>query len=231
MRSSAMSHTMAPPRQSRNTCLRAVKARRRRQVLAGRTHSTVLDADRARSAVVLMPVLAVAATWPGFDPGEIAVSGNHRVTRGRNPGRAPRVAPNVSIWFQNIGAIASRIEAIPYIATVYVHRALPASIRIVVVERVPFAVLRSGASPRSSIAVCACSSRQSAPIRSPSSMSNLDRIFAPGEYVRDAPCASSCAIATRRSPLADRCARARLRPLWRPGRHDARRSALASRRR
>ena len=134
------------------------------------------------TAVVLI-LLAVAATWPGFYPGEIAVSGNHRVTRGEILATAA-VAPNVSIWFQNIGAVASRIEAIPYIETVYVHRAMPASMRIVVVERVPFAVLRSGASA----AVVDRSLRVLEPAIGADPLPVLDvepgLNLSPGEYVR-----------------------------------------------
>jgi len=50
----------------------------------------------------------------------------------------------VTIWLQNTGAIERRIETIPYIARAAVHRGLPASIRIAVVERTPFAVVESG---------------------------------------------------------------------------------------
>lgn len=88
--------------------------------------------------------LAVAATWPGFDPKVIAVRGNHRVSRGEILARAA-IAPRVSIWLQNGDAIAKRIETVPYIATASVRRVPPATIRIVVAERAPFAVLRSDA--------------------------------------------------------------------------------------
>jgi cell division protein FtsQ len=81
--------------------------------------------------------------WPGFFPRQIAVSGNHRVPRGEILMRAA-IAPHISIWVQNTGAMAKRIESIPYIATARVHRIPPASIRIVVAERIPFALLRSG---------------------------------------------------------------------------------------
>lgn len=85
-----------------------------------------------------------AASWRGFDPKHVVVLGNHRVTRHEILARAA-VAPQVSIWFQSTGAIARRIEAIPYVAAASVRRAPPASIRIAVSERVPFAVVRSGA--------------------------------------------------------------------------------------
>jgi cell division septal protein FtsQ len=87
--------------------------------------------------------LAVAATWTAFDPKEISINGNHRVTRREILARAA-IPPHVTIWLQNTGAIERRIEAIPYIARASVHRGLPASIRIAVVERAPFAIVESG---------------------------------------------------------------------------------------
>jgi cell division protein FtsQ len=95
--------------------------------------------------VVLLIVvgLGIAATWPGFYPKEVVVSGNHRVGRGEILARAG-IAQQTSIWLQNIGAMRRRIEAIPYIATARIGRVPPASIRISVTERLPFAELRSG---------------------------------------------------------------------------------------
>ncbi len=87
--------------------------------------------------------LAVAATWPAFDPKEIAIRGNHRVARAEILARAA-IPAHVTIWLQNTGAIARRVEAIPYIATAAVGRTPPAAMQIAVVERVPFAIVRSG---------------------------------------------------------------------------------------
>jgi cell division protein FtsQ len=92
---------------------------------------------------LLVVALTVAAKWPGFYPRHVVVKGNHRVPTGEILARAA-IAPHLSIWVQNTGAIAKRIEAIPYIATARIHRIPPTSIRIVVAERVPFAVVRSG---------------------------------------------------------------------------------------
>jgi cell division protein FtsQ len=97
----------------------------------------------ALASVLLLAAIAVAATWPAFDPKEIVVSGNHRVARTEILARAA-IPSRVTIWLQNTGAIERRIEAIPYIARAAVHRGLPASIRIAVVERTPFAVVESG---------------------------------------------------------------------------------------
>jgi len=94
-------------------------------------------------AAVVAGALAAAATWPGFQPQRIAVTGNHRVPRDEILAEAA-IAPHVSIWLQNTRAMAARIERIPYVATAAVQRFPPASLRIVVAERVPYAVVRSG---------------------------------------------------------------------------------------
>ncbi|MGA8098237.1 MAG: FtsQ-type POTRA domain-containing protein [Candidatus Cybelea sp.] len=93
-------------------------------------------------AVFVLAALSVGGTWSGFNPTQVAVSGNHRVSSAEIL-RHAEIPAHVSIWLQNTGAIASRIAAIPYVGAVRVHRVPPSAIRIVVVERVPFAVLRS----------------------------------------------------------------------------------------
>ncbi len=87
--------------------------------------------------------LAFAATWTGFDPKRIVVQGNRRVAGSEILTRAA-IAPRESIWLQNTGAMVRRIQAIPYVDTAAVHRRPPASVTIVVSERTPFAILRSG---------------------------------------------------------------------------------------
>jgi cell division protein FtsQ len=54
------------------------------------------------------------------------------------------IMPRENVWLQNMHAAAARIEAIPYIRSAYLHRSLPASVRIVVSERTPFALLEYG---------------------------------------------------------------------------------------
>jgi cell division protein FtsQ len=87
--------------------------------------------------------LSVLATWPGFVAKTIVVSGNDRVSRAEILARA-RVTPHLSMWLQNTGAIAKRIETIPYVDAARVQRIPPSTMHIVVSEREPFAVLRSG---------------------------------------------------------------------------------------
>lgn len=134
-------------------------------------------------AALVLIVLTLAASWSGFDPAKISVSGNHRVTRDEILTRA-RIAPHLSIWLQNTRAIATRIEAIPYVATAGVHRVPPSSLRIVVVERVPFAVLLSesdGAIVDRNLRVLEPASENlTLPVLSMES----EMQFTPGEYVR-----------------------------------------------
>lgn len=118
-----------------------VKGRRRKRSAAARVRPFWMPI--ALGGLLVFAALTIASTWPGFDPKSIAVSGNHRVSRGEILARAA-IAPRVSIWLQSTGAMAKRIEAIPYIATARVGRVPPATIRIRVSERTPFAVVRSG---------------------------------------------------------------------------------------
>ncbi|HEX3671013.1 MAG TPA: hypothetical protein VHT92_04830, partial [Candidatus Cybelea sp.] len=57
--------------------------------------------------LLLLVAIGVAATWPGFDPKQITVTGNHRVGSDEILSRAA-IAPHVTIWLQNTGAIARR---------------------------------------------------------------------------------------------------------------------------
>lgn len=84
------------------------------------------------------------ATWPGFRAGQVAVIGNHRVAT-REILRRADVHRRVNIWLQDMRAVADRVAAIPDVGSVTVLRGFPASLSIVVHERSPFAVVRSGA--------------------------------------------------------------------------------------
>lgn len=98
--------------------------------------------------------------------------------------RRAEIPSHVSIWLQNTGAIASRIAAIPYVGAVHVHRVPPSAIRILVVERVPFAVLRSPVGD----AVVDRDLRVLAPASGDESLPVLlvesDADVTPGEYLR-----------------------------------------------
>jgi cell division septal protein FtsQ len=107
--------------------------------------------SRLRPFWMLFVVAAAAAavgayygsTWPGFFPRKVAVSGNRIVPAGEILERAG-IARDVNVWLQSMRRASARIETIPYIRTAYVQRALPAHVRIVVTERVPYAVVEFG---------------------------------------------------------------------------------------
>jgi cell division protein FtsQ len=109
-------------------------------------------AAQLRPFWILFLLLAIAAgigayygaTWPGFYPQRISVAGTRVVSKSDVLARAA-IAPHANLWLQNMHAAAARIAAIPYVKTAQIHRSLPASVRIVITERVPFAVLQYGA--------------------------------------------------------------------------------------
>jgi cell division protein FtsQ len=81
--------------------------------------------------------------WPGFYPRDVTVSGNRRVSSGQIR-QSAQVAQRVSIWLQDTKGMSARIRAIPYVAKAAIYRLPPASLRIAIVERVPYAVLDDG---------------------------------------------------------------------------------------
>lgn len=97
------------------------------------------------SAVLLVAVVAgyLLVSWPGFRARGVRVTGNAIVPAAEILAQA-RVDRRHNLWLENAGAMARRIERIPYILTAHVHRTLPASVTIAVTERRPFAVVESG---------------------------------------------------------------------------------------
>jgi cell division protein FtsQ len=117
-----------------------VTARRRKRSAAARIRPFWVPLGVLGLAAVA--AAAFAATWSGFDPKKVEVSGNRRVSTAQIL-RAAGIAPHVSIWLQPTRAIARRIESIPYVGSAWIHRVPPASLRIAVTEREPFAILWS----------------------------------------------------------------------------------------
>jgi cell division protein FtsQ len=97
----------------------------------------------ALAAIALAVGGFYAATWPGFYPKHVSVTGNRVVPTAQILARA-RIASDINVWLQSSRAAAARIEAIPYVKSASIHRSPPATVRIVIVERKPFAVLQSG---------------------------------------------------------------------------------------
>jgi len=96
---------------------------------------------------VLLLVLAAAggyfsATWHGFDPTFVHVEGNSIVSAAEILHHAA-IKRDRNLWFQNPTAIARRIEAIPYIDRAWIHRRPPATVTIVVRERVAYSTVQA----------------------------------------------------------------------------------------
>lgn len=85
-----------------------------------------------------------AATWPGFFPQRVAVTGNRIVPPAEILSRA-QISGQSNLWLQNMHAAAARVRAIPEIGDVRISRSLPAGVRITVTERSPYAAIRTGA--------------------------------------------------------------------------------------
>ncbi|HET7812776.1 MAG TPA: FtsQ-type POTRA domain-containing protein [Candidatus Baltobacteraceae bacterium] len=97
--------------------------------------------------LLVVAALAVAggyygATWSGFQPKGVKVSGNKTVSTAEILSRA-QISLHDNVWLQNMRAASARVRAIPYIADVWIHRAPPANVSIVVTERKPAAIVES----------------------------------------------------------------------------------------
>lgn len=118
-------------------------------VLRRRSKPTLLA--RLRRFWILIAVVATAAAVAGYllasrpelRVHSITVSGNH-VVETRSIVAAAAIPLDQNVWFLNTGAIARRIEAIPYVATAKVHRRLLADIELSVTERAPVACVFAG---------------------------------------------------------------------------------------
>lgn len=83
-----------------------------------------------------------AVSWPGFRVKQISVMVPPSVNS-RQVLRLAAISQTSNIWLQNMRAARTRIETIPYVLDVRIHRGLPASLSIAVTDRVPFAILES----------------------------------------------------------------------------------------
>lgn len=96
--------------------------------------------------VLLLALGSVGAymllSWTALYPHTIEVSGNHVVPNAEIVDSA-QIKLTQNMWLQNTHAMVRRIEAIPYIETALVMRRPPDTVRIVVTERAPYAVLRA----------------------------------------------------------------------------------------
>ncbi len=108
---------------------------------------------RLRVLWIFVAILLVAAgiagfriaTWPGFNPKSVNVYGTSHVTPADVLKRAA-IPSDRNIWLIDKHAAEARVDALPWVQRTRVHRSLPASIRIVVVERTPAACLQAASS-------------------------------------------------------------------------------------
>jgi cell division protein FtsQ len=106
--------------------------------------------ERLRMYWVLVLLLAFALAYGGwvlarapfFRVIRVDVVGGHRVAPAVVARRAA-IGVRSSIWLLDVSAIARRVEAIPYVATARIHRSLPATVRIEIVERVADGCVRT----------------------------------------------------------------------------------------
>lgn len=81
-----------------------------------------------------------AATWPGFYPKRISVSGNRAVASSDILARAA-IARAQNVWLQSTKNAERRVEMIPDVKTATIRRRLPADVTIDVLERKPYATV------------------------------------------------------------------------------------------
>ena len=110
------------------------------KTLARVTHASFLGPLALRGIAVAGALGVLCDLARLRSPSMSRLSGNRKVTTSEIL-QAARISVNRSIWLENTGAIAARIGRIPYVASVSIHRLPPASLTIVVRERVPIAVL------------------------------------------------------------------------------------------
>lgn len=125
-----------------------------------------------------------AVTWPALYPHRIVVSGNRVVSQDQIL-NAAAIDPRRNLWLQNAHAIAARVEAIPFIDRVWLHRRLPADATIVVTERVPFAVVRGGGATFLVDRTLRVLAPERAQTKLPTIDATLQTAFVPGETIRD----------------------------------------------
>ncbi len=98
---------------------------------------------------VVLALVALAGAWlsftlatlPAFHLQSLTVDGDEHADRAQIVARAA-IDRNVNIWLLDTHAAERRIEAIPYVLGAQIHRALPGTVRIAIVERAPEACVR-----------------------------------------------------------------------------------------
>lgn len=93
----------------------------------------------------LVSVASLLASSSVFDARRIEVEGNRRRSTLQLLALA-RITPTTNVLWLDAAEAARRLERDPWVAEASVHRSLPSTVRITVVERTPAAVVRSAVS-------------------------------------------------------------------------------------
>ncbi len=83
------------------------------------------------------------ATWPDFNPKNVAVDGTRHVSIA-DVLKLAGIPSDRNVWLIDKHAAEARVDALPWVQTTRVHRSLPANVRIDVVERTPAACVQAG---------------------------------------------------------------------------------------
>jgi cell division protein FtsQ len=95
----------------------------------------------AASAIIVIGLAYLAVMSPLLDVDRIRVSGNRRESA-RDIRAAAKVKPGDPLLFVDTGAVARRVERLPWVEKARVHRDFPGTLEIVVSDFVPTAYVR-----------------------------------------------------------------------------------------
>ena len=118
-----------------------MKARRSKPTLASRLRKYWVAGLVALAAVAVLGRFALSA--PQFRMQRLEVTGNARVPTAEIVARAG-IDARANVWLVDARAVEARVDAIPFVKSAKLVRALPASARLEIVERKPDGCVREG---------------------------------------------------------------------------------------
>jgi cell division protein FtsQ len=95
------------------------------------------------SAIVALGLAFLVVHSPMLDVDRVRVVGTHQLSIA-DVRSAARVHPHSPMFSVNAGAVAQRVEQLPWVERATVHRDFPGTVRIVVEEYTPTAYVRAG---------------------------------------------------------------------------------------
>ncbi|HVQ39257.1 MAG TPA: FtsQ-type POTRA domain-containing protein [Pyrinomonadaceae bacterium] len=97
------------------------------------------------AAVLVFAAYRVAASASFFQVRRVEVQGNSRVLSSDIQAVVRKETEKTGVWNADLAGMTARLEHLPWVRTAVVSRVLPDGIRIRISERVPRAVVRTGA--------------------------------------------------------------------------------------